>query len=424
MEISNKFGFYLPSRDEGDPADIDQISYNFKKVDEQAVDKSELEETQKEVEETKEQAKNKVDYKYAHQNFANALKGKVEGNPVAIKDASPLEHEVTVRVERKNLLPSIEEQTHLNVDITPTDDGGYVLNGTTSDPAGGFSVGTIPLEAGTYTFSVQTNAISGVSVNYLIGDINNGFSLDELHKSVVLSVSVAGDFEYKIRFNGRTEPFDNFKIKPVLIKEYTPVAKYGKNLLSLSEIYKTNETDFLRCEYRPADGTVKSKMVASTYCQISVRYLEELLLANKGKLIVFSVKKGNENAGTAIVLYDQNNTSISTAESYSNVCAIKIPQDATGFARIGLRFNRTASEENWGAVLSDFQLEIGDTATEYEPYIEPTDYTADENGVVNGITAQGDGFTLFADDGATITAEYNRDINKAFAELQALILGG
>lgn len=34
MKISEKFGFYLPSRDEEDIADINQISENFEKLDE------------------------------------------------------------------------------------------------------------------------------------------------------------------------------------------------------------------------------------------------------------------------------------------------------------------------------------------------------------------------------------------------------
>ena len=53
------------------------------------------------------------------------------------------------------------------------------------------------------------------------------------------------------------------------------------------------------------------------------------------------------------------------------------------------------------------QIEVGETNTDYEPYVEPTTYTADENGVVKGITAQGENMTLFADNGANITCTYN-----------------
>lgn len=82
------------------------------------------------------------------------------------------------------------------------------------------------------------------------------------------------------------------------------------------------------------------------------------------------------------------------------------------------------NEATEGAYVSftDLQVEIGDTFTGFEPYVEPTTYTADENGVVNGIVGDGEVMTLFAESGATVTAEYNRDINKAFAELAAAIV--
>lgn len=71
------------------------------------------------------------------------------------------------------------------------------------------------------------------------------------------------------------------------------------------------------------------------------------------------------------------------------------------------------------------QIEEGTTATEYEPYVEPTTYTADENGNVS-VPSIYPTTTLIADSGVTITAEYNADtkkyIDKKFAELAALIV--
>ena len=57
---------------------------------------------------------------------------------------------------------------------------------------------------------------------------------------------------------------------------------------------------------------------------------------------------------------------------------------------------------------------------------EPITYTADENGNVGGIVANGESMTLIADEGISNSAEYSVDtkkyIDKKFAELQALIL--
>ena len=101
-----------------------------------------------------------------------------------------------------------------------------------------------------------------------------------------------------------------------------------------------------------------------------------------------------------------------------------------------------------GATVTDFvikpQLEIGTSRTEYTPHIsdlssvtvkayetDPTDikatYTPNEDGTVEGVTAISPTTTLTTDNsGVVLNCEYNRDINKAFAELQQAIisLGG
>ena len=76
--------------------------------------------------------------------------------------------------------------------------------------------------------------------------------------------------------------------------------------------------------------------------------------------------------------------------------------------------------------MKDFQIEVGQTATEYEPYVEPITYTADENGDVKGVMSVYPSTTLIAEDGTTVTAEYNKDTNKVIESLvNAIIaLGG
>jgi hypothetical protein len=73
------------------------------------------------------------------------------------------------------------------------------------------------------------------------------------------------------------------------------------------------------------------------------------------------------------------------------------------------------------------QVEVGEDATEYESYVEPTTYTANADGIVDGVTSVYPTTTLFTDNSnITINMEYNKDINKVFAELQQAIisLGG
>ena len=68
------------------------------------------------------------------------------------------------------------------------------------------------------------------------------------------------------------------------------------------------------------------------------------------------------------------------------------------------------------------QIEEGTIATEYEPY-EGAEYTPIADGTVNGVTSLYPNTTLMTDtEGVIIDCEYNRDINKAFAELHQAIL--
>ena len=72
-------------------------------------------------------------------------------------------------------------------------------------------------------------------------------------------------------------------------------------------------------------------------------------------------------------------------------------------------------------------IEKNDKCTGYEPYVEPITYSVNADGTVDGVKSIYPTTFLFTDtEGATIEAEYNKDINKAFCELQNAIinLGG
>ena len=80
--------------------------------------------------------------------------------------------------------------------------------------------------------------------------------------------------------------------------------------------------------------------------------------------------------------------------------------------------NWDGSEKIW--------INIGSSAIDYEQY-DLTEYTPNTDGKVNGVASLYPNTALTTDtDGVIIDCEYNRDINKAFAELQAAIisLGG
>lgn len=73
-------------------------------------------------------------------------------------------------------------------------------------------------------------------------------------------------------------------------------------------------------------------------------------------------------------------------------------------------------------ILDSLQIEVGTTATEYEPYIEPVEYSVNADGTVSGIKSLYPTTTLMSDTvGAIITAEYIKDIDKTFNSLTTAI---
>lgn len=74
------------------------------------------------------------------------------------------------------------------------------------------------------------------------------------------------------------------------------------------------------------------------------------------------------------------------------------------------------------AKAENIQLEK-DAATEYEPYIAPIALDVNADGSVDGVASLYPSTTIMTDTaGAVVDVTYNRDINKAFLELQKMIL--
>ena len=108
-------------------------------------------------------SKNEVDAKIQNINFkfrdvANAIKASAEGDTIRIDDVSPIEHVVKVNARIKNLYyNNADKNSSLRNELTYTtvsNDSEFVLNGVLTQE-GSFAVSQIPLEAGTYTISVE-----------------------------------------------------------------------------------------------------------------------------------------------------------------------------------------------------------------------------------------------------------------------------
>ncbi len=95
-----------------------------------------------------------------------------------------------------------------------------------------------------------------------------------------------------------------------------------------------------------------------------------------------------------------------------------IPVGATDI-RVLFQKNSQSGSMTW----ENIQVEVGDVATDYEPYVEPVEYEVFADGTVEDVTSVYPTTTLMTDtEGAVIDCTYNRDINKAFEELYNAII--
>lgn len=213
----------------------------------------------------------------------------------------------------------------------------------------------------------------------------------------------AGDFTFS---------FDKLQVEEgITATAYTPyvsdfstviVTRYGKNLFDKSipiSNYTTLDNSYKYLKYYVGIGT-----------NFTVSIAEKPTVPNdNGFMYVYpnTTPKADVNAKwlahqTSPELCNQQQTVVSTDGYVCLVVSVARALDYYG---------------------NSIQIELGTTATEYEPYKMPTEYTPAADGTVSNVKSLYPITTLMTDtEGAIIEAEYNRDINKAFAELQQAIL--
>lgn len=340
------------------------------------------------------------------QAFANALKGSASGeNAVAVRDVSPIEHNLVTKIRSKNLIPypyTDTTKTENGITFTDNGDGTITPSGTASANAY-FSFGTVTLKAGTYTCSYGTAANGCVVL------------IEDEKGNLVKTVSVKDYFtintETKLTIKGvvtiGATPTGYFLPQIELgtvATDYDPhiddlssvtISRYGKNLFGLTASDFNNGLD-----YNPQVKQVNLDLLPNTIYTLSSDATGSTYSAD-----IWVNGANSQNHG----VYKGQSRTVTTDSSGKMFVLIKK-------AKINEIFN-----SNY------IQLEVGSKATAYEPYIEPITATADAEGNVEGLTSLSPNMTIVADtEGVVIDLEYNRDINKAFAELtQAIIsMGG
>lgn len=457
METSTNLNFYLPSSNSDEIADINRISDNFINLDEylpnmfgevkddigakqdvlvsgeniKSVNGNSLLgegdlELSVEVDQNFDAKSQNAQSGVAIANtFANALKGNKSGEIVSITDVSPIEHNVGVKVKSKNKFqPFIKDYTATQNGVTITVEQGksvVSLNGTaTSNTQRALLASVqnlIELKAG------QTYCLSAKSIGGVVGDC--AVTLNDSTSTILGSLKLGNSAVYTPTqdvsayigihaLSGAT--FENAEIVWQLeegttataitpfVEDLTAVSvkKYGKNLCEIKE------SSFTQSKYYDLQHPLRA----------GIEYTLSAFVESNGTDSTYSsvgFYNGSDTAGASKWILRGNRDSFNFIPT----------KDVTRLFLYAETYWANSAGDT--ATFKDILITPKGNDTKYEPFIEPTTYTPNENGIVEGVTSLSPNMTLTIDtSGVIIDAEYNRDINKAFAELQNAIinLGG
>lgn len=331
------------------------------------------------------------------ETFANAIKGNVYGAAVRADDVSPAEHNLACKVENKNLIPYPYTETTLTRDgLTFTSLG----DGTVSVK------GTVTADFATFSMVDHIELVDGVT--YFVGDSPHLYiaykdptqTMKYVYNAPFMWSKNYTFFKLFLQYT-KGEVVDEI-IKPMLsvgnkATEYTPyidpstvtVTRCGKNLWDLGDVEFEKNNTFVLSNSLPANKTyiltadITSTDTDNTTCLIMVKY-------NSGYVALGEITRGVKQS------------------------MVFTPKELVkGFS---LYASDTATNsEGDTAIFKNIQLEIGNTATDYEVY-NGTTYTPNADGTVEGITSLSPSMTLLTDTlNTVINCEYNRDTNKALA---------
>ena len=378
----------------------------------------------------------------AASTFANALRGKKRGGTVRIDDAAPVQHEMALRVNGKNLVPypyRDGSKTINGVTFTVNEDGTVTANGTSTEDTT-FVLHNMSGLAGLVHFPKGKYSLSGVSdgsysTYYMnVAFFNNGAKIvdttfistktidlpqdaDALYVGLRIKsgVSVSNrTFSPQIEAGDAATAYEPY-IPPAAMR----VQRYGKNLVP----YPYNFTEktvggvtFTANE----DGTITLNGTATT--AVSTSYWSALTLVGHlplqiGTTYTLSGSPGDMALVMGGAAYSGRTSDAGTGTVIATFAPTNAP-DRDGY-RIDVYLKAGGVYNN---VVFKPQVEVGDAATAYEPYIPPTEHIPAADGTVAGVLTLDPTITLTTDSaGAVLEAEYSRDVNKAFAALQAAV---
>lgn len=455
MDKSTRLNLNLPNSANDEIADINDISDNFRTLDDAelvtnktgSIDAESTDvqyPTAKSVFEKFENSENKTDKRFNELNekFANALVEEKSGSMIRVDDINPTLDNIIVNVQPVSDTGLIEQDITQDTVIALPDTTSFTMiaqaasstastskfipyvNGTALSAAAiNTSADIIPRDfnltfkisgtklniTGTKTYVYEETVTENINVSV---DVSSGAKITGL----AISGMASGEQDH-VKIDARDKP--------------SKIYQFGRNILNPTPWTAPSTVNGVTYTYLPDEdcflinGTSTAgggpRKVSPFYALgsgfiTSLKYISGSVTipAEQNKFASFHLGKADTTTGTASNFFScgLQNSDNTTAVKF---CDKNYWQASWFYVSAGVVF------ENYKIRL---QIERNNSATAYEQYTAPAELTPDADG--NVTAARGKVCTFAVKSPGTLSTRYNRDINKAFDELkQAIIsLGG
>lgn len=316
---------------------------------------------------------NRADYIKNKPDVANALKGKEEGYAVSLKDVSPVEHEIKVKLARTDATAPYYK---------------YDFNGD----------GKVD-EEDKIELSYHVNFPSNYPLPWWTnGDVNGDGKID------TDDISAFGDM---------LESGDESLFEKVNVFEGVTLTKRGKNVFEFPYDAKTGTQKQMEFTVNE-DMTITASGTAGGYTAF--------FNVTKNNIFKHGVTYVFKKIDHPDFAYGMEAIDKTTGSRVSVNASQPFTWDAKRYD-VAVVYITNVRTGTWENVVFKPLCEIGTIATEWEPPKAPETVPVNADGTAI-VVGKGESITLSTDaEDVTISADYNRDLNKAIADILAKIGG-
>lgn len=171
----------------------------------------------------------------------------------------------------------------------------------------------------------------------------------------------------------------NLPYEPYTGGKSSPSPEYPQKIVSAGTKWTTGAQliDFSRTEFNNCNlvdiqtGAIKCHIDNTYYSTIAINYLNDYLLANRGKTFTFSADNNPTGQSIAIVIYGTRTSGQSFQEKsvLGSQVSITVADDFTAIRNVELRVNRASNPfTDATSVITGLMFCEGDAAKPFEPY--------------------------------------------------------